>query len=406
MTDVPFSAARALASGLRAYPRDFYLLLVATFLLFANLHLLIPVLPLYVESLGRASDVGLVVGAFSITAIASRPITGRWVDTWGRRPVLLMGSVVFGLGTLLYIPAVSVPILVAIRLLLGFGITFFTTAYVALAADLAPAGRRGEALGFAGLSFPVSLIFVPSLSVEILRVFGFEAVFLAASLSAGAGLLVILLIGEPPHNPGDRDQGRGFRQVIRVRGVWTPAMMRFALGLSFGAVLAFLPIFVLERGLSNPGLFFTAYGAALLLVPIPAGRLSDRVGRVAVVGLGTAVAAVALGLLRGLDTLELMVLVGLLYGLGFGGARVALDASVADAVPDRERGTAFGVVFGAFDLGIGLGSYLTGMIAVMIGYADLYFLTAILAAVAGAAFLGLMRGRQEPEPAPAGAARH
>lgn len=398
MTDVPLSAARALRGGLRAYPRDFYLLLVATFLLFANLHLLVPVLPLYVGVLGQASDVGLVIGAFSITAIASRPVTGRWVDSWGRRPVLLMGAVVFGLGTLLFIPAGSVPVLVAIRMLLGFGITFFTTSYVAMAADLAPPGRRGEALGFAGLSFPVSLIFVPSLGVEILRVFGFDAVFLIASLSAGAGLLVILLMGEPPHNPGDRDGGRGFRQVIRLRGVWVPAMMRFALGPSFGAVLAFLPIFALERGISNPGLFFTAYGVALLLVPLPAGRVSDRVGRVAVVGSGTAVAAVALGLLRGLDTSELMVLVGILYGFGFGGAGVALDAAVADAVPDRERGTAFGVVFAAFDLGIGLGSYLTGMVAVIIGYADVYFLTAILAAVAGVTFLGLMRGYWEPEP--------
>ncbi|MFQ5945977.1 MAG: MFS transporter [Anaerolineae bacterium] len=391
MTDVPISTARALASGLRAYPRDFYLLLLATLLLFANLHVVLPVLPLYVEQIGRPSDVGLVIGAASLGALVSRPLVSRWVDTLGRRPVLLSGSAVFVSASLLYGWSPSIPLLVPIRLLHGFGITLFTGAYAAFAVDLSPAGRRGEALGMAGLSFPVSLLFVPTLGVALLQAAGFIPVFLAAALAAAAAGGVLLVMREPPHNPGERGQGRGFWQVLRAPGVRSVALLRLAMGVSFGAILAFLPLFVIERGLGNTGLFFSAYGLALLMIPVPAGRISDRVGRPAVIGAGTTVAALALALLSGLGAVQDMIILGLIFGGGFGGARVALDAHVADSVVAQERGTAFGAVFAAFDLGIGVGSLLLGLLAGALGYANLYLLAGILFGMAGAVTVFLIR---------------
>lgn len=391
MTDVPLSTARAVASGLRAYPRDFYLLLVGTLLLFANLHVLLPVLPLYVEQIGGPSDVGLVIGAASLGALVSRPVVSRWVDTVGRRPILLLGCAVSMVASLLYGWSPSIPVLVPIRLLHGFGITLFTGAYAAFAVDLSPAGRRGEALGLAGLSFPVSLLFVPTLGVAMQQEGGFLPVFLAAALVAAAAGGVVLAMREPAHSTGDRGQRRGFWQILRAPGVRTVAMLRLAMGVSFGAILAFFPLFVIERGLTNAGLFFSAYGLALLLVPVPAGRISDRVGRPAVIGAGATVAALALALLSGLGATGHMVILGMIFGVGFGGARVALDAHVADSVVARERGTAFGAVFAAFDLGIGLGSYVLGLLALAVGYANLYLLTGALFAAAGALAVLLMQ---------------
>ncbi len=94
------------------YPVSFYLAFLAAFLFFSSMHLLIAPLPLYIEQIGGGpAAVGLATGSFSIAAIISRPYMGRLVDTWGRKPTIVLGALMFVIAPLAYILARSVPLL-------------------------------------------------------------------------------------------------------------------------------------------------------------------------------------------------------------------------------------------------------------------------------------------------------
>nr|MDA8217150.1 hypothetical protein [Dehalococcoidales bacterium] len=84
------------ASSQRLFTVPFLMMSLSAMLFFASMYLLIPLLPLYtVEIGGHSSDVGLVVGAFTITAVLVRPRAGTISDTIGRKPLFLGGSLVF-----------------------------------------------------------------------------------------------------------------------------------------------------------------------------------------------------------------------------------------------------------------------------------------------------------------------
>ena len=109
--------------------RDFVLACAGNFTFFGSMHFLLPALPLYVILMGgQESDVGMVMGAFTLTSVLLRPYVGRGVDSWRRKPFLLLGALIFALASLSYNLATSVPLILLVRAFHGAGIACFTTA--------------------------------------------------------------------------------------------------------------------------------------------------------------------------------------------------------------------------------------------------------------------------------------
>ncbi|MEI8191291.1 MAG: MFS transporter, partial [candidate division NC10 bacterium] len=152
-------------------------------------------------------------------------------------------------------------------------------------------------------------------------------------------------------------------------------------------VVAFIPILATQRGLANPGLFYTTFAVAMLLVRSKAGEISDRRGRAIVILPGMLLAAVAMGIF-GLTTGPTGVLIGAaILGLAFGSVQPALMALTTDRVPPEERGKAMGTFYTAWELGIAAGAAGSGWLLNLTDFGTL-FLVATAAPFAGA-FLAL-----------------
>jgi MFS family permease len=164
------------------------------------------------------------------------------------------------------------------------------------------------------------------------------------------------------------------------------------LAVGYGSILTFLPLFAMEQGIDNPGLFFTAYGLTLIAAQFLAGRVSDRVGRFRVLVPAMVLLALAFPALALVQSLPLLLGVAVLYGLGFGSARATLNALMVDTVPAETRGMAMSVAYGSFDLGIGLGSYLLGWVAQVWGYQVMYGSVGVVCLLGVAAFALLAKG--------------
>jgi MFS family permease len=383
--------------NLAGYSVSFFLAMLNNFLFFASMHLLRIPLPLYVERIGGdPSQVGLVMGIFAVAATLARPYVGRLVDRLGGKPSLLIGSLIFAISPLLYIISRSVPALLVARFIYGFGISATTTAYITIVAALAPAGRRGEAIGLSAAAMPVALVTAPAIGASLLESWGFVPLFILSASVAALSLLTAFFIVEPRstdrNDPSDEEGEGAFFPVIRLRSVWVPSLAMGVMAVTYGTILTFLPLFALQQGIDNPGLFFTAYGLTLIAAQVLAGRVSDWVGRFRVIVPAMVLLALAFPVLASVQSLPLLLGVAVLYGLGFGGARVNLNALMVDNVPDTIRGMAMSIAYGSFDLGVGLGSYLLGWVAQIWGYQVMYGVVGVVCLVGVVVFAFLAKG--------------
>lgn len=377
----------------RLFSRDFILVCLGEFFFFSSMHILLSTLPIYIVFLGISeAQLGIVLGIFTFTAVIARLIVGREVDRRGRRLFLLAGPLIFFISSALYNWARSFSPLIGVRLLHGTGIAAFTVAASAVVADLAPAHRRGEALGYFSTLAAFSMLIAPALGMVIYYSFGFTTMFLfSASLAAVAFVLVIPLkevqrqLGTP--------SSQGGSAVFFSRGAAYPAFLMGCLTISFGCVTSFVPLYALGKGMSNPGFFFTAYGIVVALARVLAGGISDRWGRATVIVPAIVLTSVGTALLAIASSTPTFLFLAALYGLGFGSAYPPLIAMAVDRVPITERGAAMGTFTAAFDLGIGVGTILWGFVLQYSGF-EVMYLTASLVPLLGLATFPVARWRR------------
>lgn len=357
--------------------------------------LLLPVLPLYLKDFGGPDEaVGLIMGMTAATALVVRPWVGRLADERGRKPLLLFGGLVYGLVGVIYPFTRAVPPLLGVRALHGLGLSSYTTSANALAADLAPPHRRGEAMGYFGTTMNLSMATAPALGIWLADSVGFTAVFLASAAAAALGIALALSIKETR-----RVTASTVRSELISREALFPAFLGICLTATYGAIVSFLPVFAKDEGMSNPGIFFTAYALTIIVVRVVSGRASDRFGRIAVLVPGMVTLTAGMWLLATASSTATILGVAVLYGAGFGAVQPTLLAMVADRAKGGRQGAAMGTFTGSFDLGIGGGSVLWGALLV---FTDLrgMFLIAGLPPLLALSVLALRQRRAEPLPAP------
>ncbi len=181
----------AVAAEGRLVTPAFLLVMASTFAYFLAMGALVAVLLRFVEGPLRSGKggVGIVVGAFSLTALILRPVAGRIGDARGRSVLMVGGGAVVALSVAGYIVAPSVPVLVVFRLLTGVGEAFFFTGAASAANDLAPEERRGEAVSYFSLALYGGIAAGPFLGEAVLGI-GFSAVWIAAVAAVAAAALL------------------------------------------------------------------------------------------------------------------------------------------------------------------------------------------------------------------------
>ena len=403
----------------------------ATLLFFGAFYALLVPIPLYLEAVGLPDwQIGFVLGAFGVASLFGRPLAGAVSDSLGSRPVILFGTAALAVGAALMSLTTSPTILFVLRVLQAAGYVTFTTAATALVAELAPAARRGAAIALFGVAANVAITLTPatvSRGLEFLtqqfgcptspcpmwctsatnaldaeasasmcpmwgRGIGHSAFILSAGLSLLAGVLVWRVI------PRELDPaGSDFRlsRLIAVPPSLRGPMLTTALfGVSFGALFAFLPLLAERRELASGGAAYGIYGVSIIATRVITGRLLDRRDRSQVLFPALLVNAGGLAGLAAASSMPLMLASAVLMGIGSGITHPALIAICVDRMPDTRRGRATASFYLAFDLGIGVGSWLLGLVLSAVGLTWLY-LTAALVSIAGALTAPLLSGKRE-----------
>jgi MFS family permease len=343
------------------------------------------ILPVYVVSLGRSEfQAGLVTGMLAFTALLLRPFVGWLADAWRRRPMVLIGTACYSVANLIYAMFGSLPLLMIGRVLHGFGLSNYSTASSAFIADIAPPGRRAEAMGYYSIAMDIGLLGGPALAFFLIQYMGLHHIFYLTAILAGIAFCISIPVKEHKAPRLGPTPPWRLKTGIVSKSALPAAWMAFCLGMGVGPIIAFIAIFSRQNGVNNPGLFFTAQAIALMLSRTFSGRLSDRRGRTFVIIPGLVSIAVGVLLLPFVHTVFHLILSAVFIGLGFGSCQPATMAMAIDFVSKDERGMAVSTYFLGFDTGISAGSFIMGAIVTPFGYSAAWI------AVACFVLLGLL----------------
>ncbi|MBI4704329.1 MAG: MFS transporter [Deltaproteobacteria bacterium] len=324
---------------------------------------------------GTDTDVGLVMGVFSLVSVLLRPVAGAVADRVGGRWVVLVGLAIMAA----VVPAfawveASGPGAIALRVALGAGWSLVGSPLMALATRLTPQDRLAETLGLYGISGLSAHALAPLFAEWFVDRWGFGALFGAnCALTLGA-LAAVASIPAQAATPAEReptasDPGLGVTLRFALAAAVLLAVAHGAVrGVSVGFMAAYCHAVGLER--SSP--FFIALTVAALLTRFRLAGLPDRIGerRVAV---PTAVLIAANGLLIArVGSLPVLVLAGLLAGLGQGLIFPALSSLFVRLIGERRRAFALALYATCFEAGAGLGLPAFGRIADGFGYRWMY----------------------------------
>lgn len=366
---------------------DFVLVCSSSLLFFLSMFVLLPALPPYIvqELGGTEAHVGLIMGAFAGASILSRPSSGRLVEVRSRKSGLVLGALIYGIAPLFYTFATTVPVMLALRFCHGAGIAFFTTASSVLVADLAPPSRRGEAMGYFGMMMNFAMAIGPYLGGSVVAEAGFSSLFFVSSGLGFMSLLLLPFLREPLRPAQDASSSVG--APLFSKEAVLPGCVAACMSMTLGSLIAFLPLFVLERALGNPGLYFIVFSAVVIVTRPIAGKWSDRYGRSVVIVPGMLFLALAMIVLSQAHTISWLVCAAVIQGIGFGGVQPALLALGADRATDQTRGPVLATLMMALDLGHTISGIGLGLVLHHTSFSVMYLCVSGLALLGSAIFL-------------------
>ena len=348
-----------------------------------GLFLFLPVLSLYVAQLPGTTprQVGLAMGAYPLVQAALQIPFGRWSDRYGRRPVIVLGLVMFLLGSIVGALTTTLAGVIAGRAIQGAGA--ISAAITALLADHTRDALRTRAMAFIGISigasFVISLAAAPALDSAI----GVRGIFWVMALMAAMGL-ALLRWGMPMQLASTERKQTVNTSLLRVavlpqlRGYF---MGVFALHFILSATFLSVPqILVHVLGIAETDHWRVYLGVFLVSLLGTYGliRSVERTAHPHRLMLATIV--VAAGAQASLyvfnSSLWPMLAVFTVFFAMFNFLETRLPAALSKAAPGSDRGAALGVFATLQSLGSFCGPVIGGQVASRYGYGGVFWLSA------------------------------
>lgn len=320
--------------------------------------MIIPELPNYLTSLGGAEYKGLIISLFTVTALLSRPFSGKLADKIGRVPVMMFGSGICLLCGLMYPVVSSVFGFLLLRFVHGFSTGFTPTGQTAYLSDIVPANKRGEAMGLLGTAGTVGMAAGPTIGGALANQFSLEVMFYCSSLFGVLSIVILFGIKETldQKNPFSVSMLKIKRHDIFETRVLIPCIIMLMSAYAYGTFLTVIPDFGEHLGIKNKGGMFAYFTMASLMVRLLAGKASDRYGRKKVVRLSISMIVLAM-IVVATATTPFALLAGItLYGLGHGMTSPTLLAWAADLSDEKQKGKGLASLYMFMELGIGIGA--------------------------------------------------
>ncbi len=350
---------------------------LANFMIFFSFMLLTPLLPIYLSEQFAANKdtIGLVLFGYAVMALVARLFSGYIVDSFPRKMVLLFSFTLFTLFFVGYVAAGTLMLFALVRTLHGVPFGFTTVANSTVAIDVLPSSRRTEGIGLYGLSNNLASAISPSIAIWIyVTTHNFDIIFWLAMVVATVGLLIDSTVKTRPRPKVEGKQPISLDHFFLTKG-WSEALTMVCFAFSYGVMSTYVAIYGKERlGIeSGSGLFFALISIGLILSRLQ-GNKALREGRIAYnASLGVCVSLVGYLVFAALPNRVGYYAAALIIGLGNGHMYPAYQNMFINLAPHSQRGTANSSILVAWDVGMGIGILLGGVLTENYGYSAAFW---------------------------------
>ena len=373
MPDAPITA--------RLVTRPFVVVSVATFAFFAAVGVLMPVLPRYVkDGLGGSNfEVGLLLTAYGVAAVACRPVLTWFAGRFGSRSMMITGGTAGAIVLALHPLARSIAPLVVLRMAMGVSEALLFVGAATIVNELAPAHRRAEAASYFSVAVFAGLGLGPLVGEALADGAHFTRAFMVAAAACATAAVASLAVDRQPVIAVTAERGER-RRLLHPAGVVTGGVLALAM-VGYTGWAAFLPLRADEVG-GDAGGMFLAYSILVLVLRLAGARVPERVG----LGRCAAVALVFIGgalvLMSAVSGSAGLWLGTLALGCGISLLYPSLMAITVNAVSDAERPAVIATFTMFFEVGGAIGGVILGGVASFGGYRAAFGVGGLISLVA------------------------
>lgn len=365
---------------------------IANFMIFFSFMLLTPLLPLYLKETFAADKqtIGMVLSGYTLLALLIRPFGGFFVDSFPRKKVLL---ICYGLFTIFfggYLMAGSLLLFTLVRTLHGAPFGASTVANSTVAIDVLHPTRRAEGIGYYGLSNNIASAIAPALAIYILNItHNYQLLFWLAFLTSAIGLGINATLKLNPRELIKDKPKISLDRFFLLKG-WSEGLSMICLSFSYGVTATYVAIYGKET-LNISG------GSALFFMLLSLGLILSRLVGSRTLRQGKITQNASVGILISLCGYLMFALLqnpigyygsAFIVGLGNGHMWPAYQTMFLNLAPHTQRGTANSSILISWDIGVGLGILVGGVIAEHFGYQQAFIASAFVNLVGILIFFG------------------
>lgn len=322
------------------WTRDYILACCANLMMGLAFFELVPVLPLYLTGQLQVSSgwLGWIMSIYVLAAIISRPWFAHRVDTGDRKKIYITVYILLALSFSGYAVAATALAFFLTRFVQGLIWGGMTTSGPTMAVDIIPPSRRGEGLGFFGMTMTLGMCLGPVIGLQVYQQYGFYVITWSSLVLclAGAGIASLIRAPRRPVQESVYETPKKVldRLVLRV-GIPLAVNVMIA-SFSYGVVAVYSALYGKMYGFKYAGLFYALMGLGILTVSFGALAFAP---------------------------LEWVYYTSaILIGFGFGIFIPTFQTMKLNMADRGHRGAVNSTFFTAFDIGVGTGMFFGGKI--------------------------------------------
>lgn len=323
---------------------------------------LLPIIPMRMVELGGSkAAAGTFLFVYTLSSALAAPVTGTIADHIGRRRMLVIASLLFVVFSLAYGIVPWLPLVLIIGIIHGAIWSGILSSASAIMTDFIPVARRTEGLGYWGLAPTFAIAVAPAIGLQVYK---FGWLMLCVEIAVLSAIMAVW----GSRIPGGTTTNEAAK-FPRVTELWDPHVIRTSISFTvvsfgYGGITSYAALLAKERGVTPESLFFTAFALTIIGVRVLIGfsRVGERFGPKALIYPAFVAMPIAFAMLSIAATRMQMIGAAILFGIGLGASFPAFMTFVVSNTDEAKRGRTFGSVILAFDTGIGLGSFVIGLI--------------------------------------------
>ncbi len=332
---------------------------------------------------GTTAEAGLFLAAYTYASALSAPIMGTVADHLGRKRVVVWGALGFVVFSILYGTVTTLPLLLVVACIHGTFWSSLLSATGAMISEVIPPSRRTEGLAYWGMAPTLAIAIAPPIGLAL-----YERSWLSLCLVMASLSLIVAILGTRLGTGVSRAEGPfpSWRRLVDFRVMATAGTL-YVISFGYGGITSYVALLAAAREIAPRSLFFTVLAITVLITRIVIAPLGDRFGPKTLLFPSVAIVPFSLALLATEDSLAGFIVSAALFGFGFGAVYPSFMTWVLDRTDARRRAATFGSVLFAFDIGIGTGSLVTGLLIDRFGYSIAFSFAAAVSTTAIPVFL-------------------